>query len=233
MKKVVFALFFLPIIFYENADAQQLVRGLGISSGFTTTAPAKVLHPQPNTLPLFTDSFNRESKNAFLVGLSLPVYLKLFQFNKENSLAFQSVSLLGAYVGGTNFEDEYDSFYGTFGPYGVPIFVSIPLVLQYSRGLFSTVESLAERGVGIGLGLEYQIMLDQFAHYPKAPTIATYEVGSTILWRPVAQIAYRYWTASNLLAEVSLQASYWRDNFLGQNIPRPTFRLTWAAYFNY
>jgi hypothetical protein len=233
MRSITLLLSIALLLLIDDVKAQVLVRGFGISTGFSTTAPAKVLHPQPNTLPLFTDSFNRESKNAFLIGLSLPLYLRLASFNNESSLAIHTVPMLGAYIAGTNFEEGYDSYYGEFGPYGVPLYISVPLVLQYSRGMLASPESIADRGFGVGLGMEYQLMLDKFAHYPNGAEIATYEVGSTILWRPVAQLSYRYWNAFDIPVELSLHASYWRDQFNGQSVTRPTFRLSWVAYLNY
>lgn len=191
----------------------------------------------PNTMKITdlgggstVDTTRRDGGNALFLGLSFPIYARLFNINDDNSIGIAINPTIGAYFPPkTEGEDEFN-----IAPYGIPAMLHVPVMLHYSYGMFSTVETEKDFGWGISVGVERTWMNDSWHRESKEDFFGSnYILLPRAIIRPVAALYFRRWNYMNLPVEWALQYSSTSQTYALGTISRPMVRLSWSFYFNY
>jgi hypothetical protein len=137
------------------------------------------------------DTFDVEGPVVLGVSLGLSIDWHLLKLGKEASLGLHSSPSLGLYLPGTEAYWQHT---------GVPYFYSVPMHLQCNLGAFSTTQSEAEHGIGLGLGLHYLNM-----HYNQPSNPANMVFAGPNSWlMPSTRLSYRYWNSKGSLSTINL-----------------------------
>jgi hypothetical protein len=229
--KLVLVFILTQILMSGQLFGQRVSIGAGLSSGIVRV---------PNTMKITTlsdvnggttlDTSKREGGNAAFIGLSFPIYVRLFNINDDNSIGIAINPTFGGYIPPKTGDEMLDSF----DPYGFPLFFHMPVMLHYSYGMFSTVETEKDFGWGLSVGVERTWMNDSWHRESKEDFFGSnYILLPKATIRPVAALYFRHWTSFNLPVEWALQYSSTSQTYALGTISRPMVRLSWSFYFNY
>lgn len=187
------ALFVITSLFQGTVHAQELYLRPAFKFG-TLTAPGyqyTLSFPQWGGGTL-EQSFEMNSSISLSVSLGVSLDLHLISMNDDMSLGLQSSPTLGLYIP-TN--DRY------YDDMGVPLLRSVPLYAQFNYGVFSTKNSIKERGLGIGVGMHYLAINNR--NISDNSTIT-----SPLSWMmPSARLSYRFWNFLDVLQTVNITYS--------------------------
>lgn len=170
----------------------------------------------------FTDTFDVAGPLVLGVGLGLSMDWHIIKLGPELSVGLHSSPSIGLYLPASEAYWQHT---------GVPFFYAIPMYLQGNFGVFSTNESTAERGLGVGLGLHY---LHLNYEEPTNPADMVF-AGPNNWLMPSARLSYRYWSSKSALATVNLlyARSSASNSGVRSNFRQHYFELSFNLQTNY
>lgn len=228
--------FLLGLVFSQVyvLHAQRVSIGIGLNGGavYVPTTMRTIL-AQSISGNLFIDSLIRPGSHAPLFGLSVSLHARLFQINQEQSVGLAAQPMFGFYIPQPSTDGMRRQ--AVTDTYGGPLILHLPVMLQFTRGMFSTLESVKDYGWGIGLGMEASWLRDgwQTAAKENNPFNYAYNLAPNFLIRPVGALYWRYWTQRNVPVEWALQFSSTEQTYALGTIRRPMIRLGFTGYLNY
>lgn len=207
MKKALVSIFALVTLGVAQASAQNIFYGAGLIVGQA--------HSTPKTFRGFPGNITRGSESFLMVGFGIPVDAQLIPLADEMSIGFHIEPTLAYTIPGlSNIDDDV-------------LLVQSPLIAQFNYGNFSSANSSAELGFGLGLGL--------LAQYQASSTFNSdiLAEGSPFVFLPTAQASFRFWGPGNKLYAAKLSHSFGSETFNGTTNNRGTTFLSVSRYVNY
>ena len=151
------------------------------------------------------------------VSVLLRFRLNIAEFSANQSLSISAIPTIGLGLSSSSTSYNYDGATG-FGS------IAIPVILEYNGGNIATFRSDKDKGVVLGLGIEYVKAPLTVATGDFALSDATYAPPSTWV-EPVFEIGYRYWNKRNKAKEFNLQVGYGGKTY--------SVCLSWNKYIGY
>ncbi|MFN3528921.1 MAG: hypothetical protein ACK417_03245 [Bacteroidia bacterium] len=152
---------------------------------------------------------------------------RAYEFNQDASVGILAEPTFGFYL-----PLSVDYVFNILESIGVTYMVNVPAYLQFNYGNFSTTETAMERGVGIGVGVNYFLMGNAWYRSTESNDM-NFEGAGLSGFLLSARLSYRYWSSNNKLRTINLSYSVGgTEQVRGQDFRRQMIGLSFAA-FNY
>lgn len=227
MKKTLFLSLLLLLTCFVAHSQSPIMLHRGWIIGNYTGAPF-YFAPAPQWQAI-EDTMSYKNNRGLQLGLNWGARINLYEPND-----LQSVSLHVDVVG-TGFLSSGYIREDRLVDLGLAL--QIPVVVNYNWGHMATRSSSAERGFGVGLGVEINrvySLLEASEFYETASERGFAQIGSASFVQPVVNFGYRYWNKNDRPRELNIQFGFGKMyRFEHGNSFRPNIRLSLHKYINY
>ena len=207
MKKLLLSLLALTAMGFTQVSAQNIFYGTGVIVGQA--------HSTPKTFRGFPGNITQGSESFLMVGFSIPVDAQVIPLANEMSVGFHIEPTLAYTIPGlSSIESDV-------------LLLQSPLIAQFNYGNFSSANSLAGLGFGLGLGF-----MAQYQSTSRANSDILAE-GNPLMFLPTAQASFRFWGPNNKLFAVKLSHTFGSETFNGVTSNRGCTFLSVSRYINY
>lgn len=231
------AVLLITLCFFGSMDrvsAQRVSWGV-MWNGATVPIPDVIRYRILSTTPPGSrgvPSIGRSAATALIGGWGFHTYTRLYEFNPDLSMGVMANPMIAVYFPadfGSGF--DYWAIFDVFDLYGIPVMLQMPLMLQFAGGMMSTNSSSKDIGWAISAGVEGSLFTDRYVRRLRGN--AQYDLPDLSWVRPAAAAHLRYWNRNNKARELSFQFSTHRDNYTGEGVLRPMYKISYGAYWNY
>jgi len=225
MKKLLFFALFIACATAQGQSPIMLHRGWVI--GNYTGAPFYYA-PSPQWQAI-DDTMSYKNNRGLQLGLNWGGRINLYELNDLQSVSLH-IDLVGTgYISSGFIRDDRQADLG--------LALQIPVVVNYNWGHMATRSSSAERGFGVGFGVEINRVfstLESTELYETANRRGFTQTASASFVQPVVNFGYRYWNKNDRPRELNLQFGFGKMyRFENGNSFRPNVRLSLHKYINY
>jgi hypothetical protein len=228
MKKLKLLFFFAALPFCSMAQSK-LLRGISLTAGYNQLPNYKLTRIMDGAVQI-----ERTNRNATVLGFNYILRANVLNIGPESSLALDVRPTFSFYIAK---EKESYSVFGVVTTTNIPVFLQLPMLLQYNWGLLSNRETTANRGFGIGVGVNYQRLYDA-QHYnlnrnyfPENEYVL--ETGEHAILQPTINLSYRFWGIDDYCFEYNFNVGLANETFQGNKYSRNTYMFSISYYFNY